>query len=575
MKQNLMLIIFITISTFLFAQFDEMKILLKKADTLTERRQFEKANAIYLELLDKFPEEYIILEKLLVNYLRTAKLKEAETILEKHKNICPEYDHIRLKIQILLRKGEAKVSSEMVMDFLQNSGNIKYYRNFSLIFQQNKQDKYALKILQKAREISRDVYLFALEMANSHQNLQEFPAAIEEFLKHFERNNDYFHYILNRLTKILDQDRSQIEAIKNYVLPKKENLKLIEIYALCLAGIGDYEKALVEFDRLDSSQLLEFADRYFSLGEYEVALKAFHKLLMKLKDLLFIADVKIRIAEIYIFQDSLNSAKNILHEVHDDKKIQAKKYRYRTKANRYCRELLATIAIRQDDEKKIILQFLREAKDFAINRKEKKEIDFRIIHFMLMSEMLEESRMALDRVLENEDQSSEIYKLGFYYSFLAATMENNPEADSLLGELVINLPESYLTNDALHLTILLENFDDKVRNEFLSAFRKKLLFKYEEALTILFQLYEDSKQEEILILAGEWSLESNDPEKAGTAFSHEYESEVINEYAKLKLAAITEEKTLKKQLITDFLKLNPQSVFSPEFRHLLETQSGI
>ena len=576
MKLSFLVIILIAISSLLFSQFDELKILEKKADNLTQRRQFEKANEVYLELLNKFPEEFGVLEKLIINYLRTAKLKEAETILEKHKNICPESDYLSLKIQILLRNGKIKQSYEMVQDFLsKNSGNINYYSKFSLIFQQAKQDKYALKILQKARDLTKDDFLFALEMANSYQNMEQFPEAVEEFLKHLEKNNDYFHYVLNKLQKILFQDKSQIKAIENYVAQKKENEHLIEIYALCLAEIGNLEQALMEYDRLENERLIEFADRFFSTGDYETAQKAYKKLLLKLEDPLFIADVKIRIAEIYMYQNNLISAKNILLQVYDDKKIQAKKYRFHTKANRYCRELLATIAIRQDEDKEIILQFMKEAKEFAYNQKEKKEIDFQIIHFMIMSEMFEESKIAVNEVLENEDPSSDIYKLGFYYSFLIATMENNPEADSLLGELVINLPESYLTNDALQLTILITNFSEDVKSEFLSAYRKKLLFKYDEALKILSKLFEDSKQEEILILIGEWALENNDQEKAKAAFSYKYESEVINEYAQLKLASLTKEKIKREKFITDFLKMNPQSVFSPEFRHLLEKTAGI
>jgi len=576
MKFWIITLLLVLIALNLFSQFDELKILLKKADSLTERRQFEKANEIYLELLEKFPEEYIILEKLIINYLRTAKLKEADTILEKHKKDCSEIDYLSLKTRILLRNGKAKESYEMVRKFLnKNPGNINYYREFSLIFQRSKQDKYAVKILQKVREISKDDFLFALEMANSYQNLQEYPQAIEEFLKYFEKNNDYFHYVLNKLQKILFQDKSQIKSVESYVRLQKENKKLIEIYALCLAEIGNHEQALKEYDRLNIDRLLEFADRFFSVGDYEIAQKAYNKALLKLKDPPFIADVKIRIAEINIYQDDLVSAKNVLLQVYDDKEIQAKKNRFHTKANRYCRELLATIAIRQNEDKEIILQFMKEAKDFAFNQKEKKEIDFQMIHFMIMSEMFEESKIAVNTVLEDEDPSSDIYKLGFYYSFLVATMENSTETDSLLGELVINLPESYLTNDALQLTILLENFKENVRNEFLSAYRKKLLFKYDDALTILFKLFEDSKQEEILILAGEWSLENNDPVKAKTAFSYQYESEVINEYAQLKLAIITKEKTVKEQFIINFLKMNPQSVFSPEFRHLLEKKAGI
>ncbi|MCK4311127.1 MAG: hypothetical protein KAW88_00145, partial [Candidatus Cloacimonetes bacterium] len=195
---------------------------------------------------------------------------------------------------------------------------------------------------------------------------------------------------------------------------------------------------------------------------------------------------------------------------------------------------------------------------------------FKIIHFQIMNEQYSQSKEKLSKILKKEDASSDIYKLGYYYSFLLALMQNDPAADSLLGELLINLPENYITNDALFLSVLGSGLDGNTREDFLSAYRKKLLFKDEKAIEILMGIYNGSQNEEMLILAGEWAIESNKKDQAISIFSHEYSNELLAEYALLQKTRITQDEIEKAKLSTDFLKLNPQSVFSPEFRKLLE-----
>ena len=78
-------------------------------------------------------------------------------------------------------------------------------------------------------------------------------------------------------------------------------------------------------------------------------------------------------------------------------------------------------------------------------------------------------------------------------------------------------------------------------------------------------LYNETQNEELLILAGDWALMNNDPETAGNIFSSEFKNSVLKEYAQLQLAKLSPHEELCKTFLTD----HPQSVFSPEFREIM------
>ncbi len=58
-----------------------------------------------------------------------------------------------------------------------------------------------------------------------------------------------------------------------------------------------------------------------------------------------------------------------------------------------------------------------------------------------MTENYSEAKKILSKILHREEPGSDNFKLSYFYSFQLALMEQDPAADSLLAELIINLPE--------------------------------------------------------------------------------------------------------------------------------------
>ncbi|OPX27976.1 MAG: hypothetical protein B1H06_04195 [Candidatus Cloacimonas sp. 4484_143] len=182
-----------------------------------------------------------------------------------------------------------------------------------------------------------------------------------------------------------------------------------------------------------------------------------------------------------------------------------------------------------------------------------------------MIENYEESKLRLANILKTEDPGSDTFKKGFLYSYLLAVFQKDAAADSLLGEIIINLPEDEAANDALLLANIIPEMNPDDVDKFLAAYRQKLIYRVDEAITLLQEMYDNSNNEEMLFLAGEWAREADKDDLAITFFSHQYKDEIIGEYAQLQLTEITADSKMK----NEFLLSNPQSVFSPKFRMII------
>ena len=567
-KNAVLIVLVLLVSCSLYA-FSEKEIMLKQAGRYDNQRQYERAIAIYETLLEDHPQDGTVIEKLIFDLIRISKIIKAEKLFEDKGQYLSGLVYIRLGSSLHIIKGELKEAKKICRSFLDKyPGNISNYKIIAQLFSQYRQYEYSIEFLQDARKIAKDENLFIMEMAMNYQNMKDDENAVVEYFKLLEHQKNYSNFILSKLKIILQENSAIISNIEK-AATKYSHQNALEIYALCLVELGEYDKALREYELLAPDKLKKFADQQLKLGNNDIAVTAYNSYLQKVYEPNLVADAKIKIAKILIFQEKLGEANEILNQLYNDKEIGKGQYRYKTRANRQCRELLAEISLMQDAPENEILKFLEEAKDYAYNQKEKHELDFQIIHYHIMTGNYLEAKKILSKVLQREEPGSDIFKLGYFYSFQLALMEQDSAADSLLAELMINLPENSSTNDALFLANLKTAFADDWMG-FLGAYRLKMLHKDKKAIDELIAIHAGSENEKILFLAGEWAVDINDIATAETIFNTEFQDEILKEYVVLKRVQIAENEQLKNNISLEFLKANPQSIFSPEFRRLLE-----
>jgi len=561
--KKIMLILLI-LPGLIWAQYNNKEILLNQANRYLMQRNYEKANQLYEQVLTDYPVDGNTVELYINNLIRISKIDKAAEKLQLYADNLPEFIFVRLNTAVLISQGKPDQAYDETRKFLeQHPGSIQYYKSLAAVFEQFRQPETAISILLQARKVAKDDYLYALELATDYESIKEYKNAVNEFMKLAERQQAYSNYVLNHLKQMLQDDQNLIKEIEKSS-GKYEQENIIRIVAQCYAAIDDYDNALAKYEKLSPEILASFAGGMQATGNLPVAERAFLRYLERETDVTKKTDASIDLAEILISREKLSEAEKILLGLYNDQDLKSQKYRYRTKANSECRLMLAEITLRQNDNDPKVLAYLEEAKQFAFNQAHQNEIEYKIIHYEMLIGKFTESQNRLSRLLEQEEPGSDSYKLGYYYAYFLAMMQNDSAADSLLGEVIINLPEDEKTNDALLVFVITSFLEDEQKAEFFAAYRQMQLHK-SEAAEQLMALYHETKNEELLILAGDWALLNNDPETAGNIFSSEIKNPVLKEYAQLQLAKLSPHEELCKTFLTD----HPRSVFSPEFREIM------
>ena len=548
--------------------YNEKEIMKKQAERYSARRKYGQANTIYRELMEKYPEDWEIVEDLLTNLLRVSNFDETNIILKQKKDVLPQYNYLKLKIPLLIREGNTKEAFKIGDKYLEEyKNNVKVYQDMSRIYSGSRQYEKAAEVLEDARKVTKDEFLFTLDLARNYQNQSKNHKAAEEYLKHLERNKNYLHYVMNNLENMLNRDRTVIRTVKQ-VKENSDNMEVQEAYALCLAHLQEYEQALLQYQELDENKLLNFAEELNKMAKYEVALQAYQQYETRVDEPDLQAEAQIAKAKIYIHLQNYELAEQELMLVYDNEKLLKGKFRYRTQAAKISRLLLADLTIRLDRSPKMVIKYLTEAAQYARNDMQRKEIEFAVIDYRIKSGDLKTAGTQLAELLADEASGTEIYKQSIYYTWQIALMQQDALADSLLGELILNLPVSELTTQALYLTQIMSSLAKEYHEQLYAAWRLRGLYKNQEALDILTEIYDLSGNDEIQLLAAEWQQELDNTLSLDW-WQKEFENELLAEYTDLQIMQQAASDSLKQEYITDFLKENPQSIFAPRFRNEL------
>ncbi|MBW6515090.1 MAG: hypothetical protein K0B81_00560 [Candidatus Cloacimonetes bacterium] len=565
--------IILIVTTMLFGQYDHRQVMLNQIRRLEARREFTQVISIYEDLLKRYPDDEEIVSGFFNTLVNVNRIEEASRVLDQYNNLFTPQILTQHQIILAIRKGEANQARQLGLNYLRdNPGVVNLYRDFASIYERGRQFDTAIEVLQLARRNTRDDHLFALEMARNYENMEQYDNSVQEYIKHLERNSGFLFFVTNRIKDILNEDSNQIRTLERS-LSSSDNETMLELYALSLAHIENYEEAFQIYQRLEPEKLNQFADELFSAGRIDLARQAYEQYRNTIQDPIKSADVGIKIALLYISVNQLSEAEQILTEIVTDRRIQDRQLRFRTRANRQARELLADIAIRLEKSQDEIIRHFEDAKTFAFNRNEQKEVDLKIVHYLIMSENYQQADNRLQNILQDEQSGSQITNMSHYYKYMLALMRESTPSDSLLTEMIISMPGSDLTNEALFLTVILNEMYPSVRNIFLEAYRTKSVYRDREALNKLLEIDSNIIDEEIILISGQWALEAGDTELAETLFSHDFRDDTLAGYALIRLAEIKRKEHLEyRDLLTNFLKDNPTHIFSPKFRLLLTSR---
>ncbi len=553
-------LIFLSYEILLSKEYNREEILLRQANHYTIQKQYQKANDIYQKILDLNPKNKNALKRYVNNLIFLRKINEAKTLLKRYKNKIDLNTYEKLNITLLLYEGDFNSAEKKALKLLKKNPKQNSYKAIADLFKNYKQYEIAKNLFLKGRKELKNPNLFSYELAYIYEQLGKYKKAMQENIKLISYNKSYFYVAKKNMENLLRNDKSLIDYLEN-----SDSQQIKELYVCGLLKIGRKQKALQIAETLSPDRIYNIAQNQQAQHNYDAAVKLLFIYIKNVHNAVKIANAKIDIAKMYLKTNQIAKAKDILLQIYGDEKIQSKRYNRLTNANVLCRKLLSEITLMEKGDETIAIKYLKEARKLSFNIKEKRDIDLQLIYLSLMKSKFKQAQDALEN-LYSAKRETDNKKL--YYDYLLNVLQLKENADSLLVDLIIKLSDTDYTNDALLLKYYLSLLDKQDKTLFVKAYQNKKLFRYEKAHEFLEKCYEKSKKEQFLLLSMKWYIDENNFEGLKRLADKKYKNKFISNFAEyVKLSAIDED---FKQKAVEFLTKNPDFIFSPQIRRILD-----
>jgi len=560
-KTVLLIMLLIACASAIYAQYDEKQILTQQANQLLMQRQYVQAEQLFLQILDKYPNDLNSINQLMNIYFTLSQTDKAEATLNKYQRTLPPQTYSELLIQLLIMQAKVDVAWQETMRYLNIYGQDEYkYRRLATFFERKAFYDKVIELYTMARIQLGKPDLFRLEMANTAMNYHQLEKAIYEYMAYTENNPVYMFYTNNQLKTILQEDSTLISVV-SAIADSSKNSVLKEIYANALINLQDYKTALNIYKQLELQKMWHFAEEQTAAGNDSIAFEAYSYLETKETDMVKKMDLRYRLAELKYQQRNYPATEQIILESLSLPFWKEKNLYYRSTVGVKLRKLMAEIKLAKNEPVDSALAWLNEAKKFSRNNLEAQEMDLEIARLYILSGEKTKAQNILKTINHNN-----LMEKRDYLNFLNTLLEGETAlADTLMNDFIIRYPESQYTNDAIYLMMFSLNMAEQEKKSFYSAIRL-LQLNSQSGIDTLEVIFSHNKDEEILLLAIEWAIAFGNDSKAKELLQYEFQDEVAADYAALLRLLMVSDKEEEQRLAREFLKNKPNSIFSPDFR---------
>ncbi len=551
----------LALSTALMGQYNEKDILNQQASQLLAQRQYTQAEQIYRQILDKYPNDLNSILQLLNIYFSLTQTDKAETLLNQYRRNLPEQIYTEQHILLLVMQAKVPEAWQESLAYLNQYGADEYkYRRLAAFYERKGFYDKELVLYRMARRQLNNPELFRLEIANTCLNYRMFGDSIKEYLAYLDKNPVNLFFTNNQLKTILQEDSTLIAVIANYADSSGTQIAK-EAYANALLAQKNYARALNIYKQLDVQKLARFADDQAASGNDGIAFEAYAFLDSLEKDVAHQTELRYRMANIKYQSADYAQSRSIVQSALDMPLWKNKNLSYRSTVGVKLRKLMADTCLAMGEPADSARKWLEEAKGFGRDQTEIQEMDLEIARLDILTNNSYAAGNILARITQPKLLESREYLL-----FLSALLNSQVAlADTLMNGYVIKYPASQYANDIIYLMMLTLGLQPQEQGSFFTAV-KLLQLNREAGIDTLQTIIAHNNDEELRLLAIEWSIGFSDYGRARELLNHEFEDEVAAEYAELLKLALVNNTAEEQDLAREFLKNKPNSIFSPGFR---------
>ena len=561
MKRFLLPLAFLLVLIPLWGQYNERDILNQQAYQMLGQRQFAEAEKIFLQVLEKYPDDANSVLQLLNIYFQTSQLDKAENLLRQHRRILPANQATEQEILLLVMQGRPDDAWNLGQTQLSRMNHSEStYRLLASYFERRGFYDHVLRLYEEARARRGNPDLFRLEIANAALNYRRFEQALREYLTFLEKNPSNIYFVNNQCKTILREDPELIATIGEFA-ETSANPIIKELYANALLSQNRAPEALEVYKNLPPERLLSFAEQQYAALNDEVALPAFEHLAGISTETLERNDYRLRQAFIHFRSGRHVETDSLLRAVIADSLMLERKNYQRRGVNLNARKLMAENSLALTKSTAAAKTWYEEARRFCGSAYDRQNIDMALVRLLAIDQDFETALAILNGV--NEPKHLETRD---YLRFSVELLQGNTDvADSLMNEYVIRWPGGGYVNDAIYQMMFVLELSGKDLDSFHLANRMMLLGD-PAAVDTLAAVFASTDDEELLILAVEWAILLAEPDKALNLLEHDWQDPVSAEYAALLRLKLSTEEDEAQRFARDFLTANPGSIFAPKFR---------
>ncbi|MBI9071817.1 MAG: tetratricopeptide repeat protein [Melioribacteraceae bacterium] len=276
------------------------------AKTYSAAGDFEKAKNIYQHLLKLQPNNIAIITELNEVYL---KLKEYDLSIELLSNqIKKSPNDIRLYCQMAntyYETGDHNRAFELWDEAVNVKPDDKYgYKMVSGYAITNRAFNKATEILELGKERTKDVAMFAYDLANIYSITSQYKKAAYEYCELLKSSEKQINLVRNRIVAYINKPNAleeTIPVVKSFY-EETENLIFMELEKFLYFRAKKYEQFYAVSLAIDSfkkngTEVYNFANSAYSEKEYSFAAKAYKYVIEKYPGTPFIASSQIGYAK--------------------------------------------------------------------------------------------------------------------------------------------------------------------------------------------------------------------------------------------------------------------------------------
>jgi len=568
-------------------------------------KEYDKAAAIYEQLITKNPSSTYIYDNLLTCYIYLNQFDNAEKLAKKQQRRFSENYFYKVDVGYVYSKSGKPEKALKVYDELIKSmtGTDRQTTELANAFNKRNEHEYAKQVYLKGRKLNNNPYLYAINLAQLYSRNRDTKNVIEEYLNAISGNENLLDEVEEYLQLYLNEG-ADFDYLKLAVLRREKESKS-SVYTEMLIWLyvqrKDYVNALVQAKALDKRfneqgrRLIELAGLAMTNEKFQDARAIYNEVITQGKDKPLYLTARIgslEAASRLAFSGATLSKEELFKLKGDYESFLKEEGRYEFTAS-VMRDLARLLVYQLHNDSEGIKLFNELLEMPRLNNRFKGECKLELGDIMVQKNEVWEAVLLYGQTdkefLEDplgQEAKFRNARLSYYigeFDWARAQLDVLKTATSQL-----------IANDALELSLLIQENAADSNDEPLLMFARADLLAFQhrgdeanKVLDSITRLYpRHSLDDDILYKRATIAIQSNQSEKSIELLNQllkEYGTGVLGDNALFMMADITENKLGKKEeakiLFERFIQEYPGSFFLPEarkrFRELRGDNQGL